>query len=433
VVNRVDGATLRELRRRAGVGLRQVAGGSRVRVSDGHLSRVERGLRPVTPAVVAAYEKALGVRVGATGPGRRADPFDRTARQAFLTTVATVAVGGPPGDPVDRLLATGGEDAAALPPPVGAGAAALPPLGGADVAHVEQAALMVAALDLRYGGGLAWQMAGGLLRWAVGLRRGATGGAVRARLDAAIGAMAGRAGWAAFDAGRHDAARALFTLALDSAVQAQEVDLRAHILADIGAHYNYLGSPDECLTVVRLGDGDERVAPAVRQILHGVKAQAYAAKQDPPACARHIDLAEAAAAAVRPDEVPAWMGELVPAHTRAVTGHAAAVLACASGSDADLADAQKRLMQAVDGLATTGRVRALALCQTRLALVHLRGGDREQAAGWARQALSVSVELRSARLWRALAGVRAGAAAQPDDADLRELVDQIETASRSSM
>jgi hypothetical protein len=60
---------LRELRLWADLGLRAVARRSSgaVRLSDGHLSRVERGLRPVTPAVLAAYERALarvsGLRV----------------------------------------------------------------------------------------------------------------------------------------------------------------------------------------------------------------------------------------------------------------------------------------------------------------------------------------------------------------------------------
>src|SRR5512138_1360347 len=101
----VDGATLRQLRQQAGVGLRRIASGAKVPVSDGHLSRVERGHRPVTPAIVAAYERVLGVRVAdVLACRRRSGGWDEQERRAFLTRVATVAVGGPPGEPVERLL-----------------------------------------------------------------------------------------------------------------------------------------------------------------------------------------------------------------------------------------------------------------------------------------------------------------------------------------
>jgi transcriptional regulator with XRE-family HTH domain len=414
-VNDVDGAMLREMRRRAGIGLRRVVSRAQVSVSDSHLSRVERGERPVTPAIVAAYEKALGVRIADAVAGGRWRPgrLDDARRQAFTSTVAMVAVGGPLGEPVDRLLEVG---SAAPAPPARVGAA--------DVAHVEQAAGLVRGLDLRFGGGLAWQVADRLLRWAVGLHAASMTEPVRGRLCAAIGTLAGQAGWAAFDADRHDAARALFTMALDSAVRADEADLRAHVLADMGAQYNYLGYPDDCLTVVRLAE-DERVGSAVRCVLHGVKAYAYGAKGERGGCAREIDLAEAACAAVGPDAVPGWMGGFDPAHTQAVTGHAAAALAIGSGDDGDLANADKRLAHALDRLDATGRARAVARCQIRLAMLHLRGGDRTAAVGWLGRAIDAVTDLRSARVERELAAVRAGTVPGPDAAVSHELAGQL--------
>lgn len=410
----VDGSVLRELRQRAGVGLRRIAGAAKVPVSDGHLSRVERGLRPVTPAIVAAYEKALGVRVHEAMADGGSGSLDRSRRQSFTSMVATVAVGGPAGEPVERLLAAAG------------GAAAVPArVGGSDAVHLEEAAALVRRLDLGSGGGLAWQMGSGLLRWAVRLRRVATSGEVRLRLDRAVGALAAGTAWAAVDAGRHAAARALFTVALEAAVQTGDVDLRGHVLAEVGAHYNLTGHPEECLTVVRLADGDERIGAAVRHVLHGVRAHAYARRRDADGCTRHIRLAEEAAAAVEPAAVPAWMGQFHPAHAAAVTGHAAAVLACATGDNAALVDAHKRLMRAADGLPGTGRCRALALCRIRLAMLHLAADEPAQATCLARQALDSAAGLRSCRVERALAALHACVVARPGDPAMSELAERI--------
>jgi transcriptional regulator with XRE-family HTH domain len=100
-VNPVTGAMLRELRQHADIGLRAVARRTtgHVRLSDGHLSRVERGLRPVTPAVLAAYERALRMRIdphtlnNLTTGGRP----DHADHKAFHTTITTLAAGTPSG------------------------------------------------------------------------------------------------------------------------------------------------------------------------------------------------------------------------------------------------------------------------------------------------------------------------------------------------
>jgi transcriptional regulator with XRE-family HTH domain len=417
-VSRVDGAALREVRRRAGIGLRAVERRSMGRVTESHLSRVERGERPVTPSIVAVYEKALGVPIAdaVRAAVRSADDAQRQAddaqRQAFNATMATVAVGGSTAEPADQLLAD-----------VGVG---VPPVrvGHAEVAHVEQVAATVRTLDWQYGGGLAWQIADRFLRWALRLRGASMTGPVATRLEAALGTLAMRAGWAAFDADRHAAARALFTAALGAAVRGGDPDLRAHVLADVGAQYSYLGFPDDCLTMVWLAE-NEQVGPAVRSLLHGVKARAYATKGEPAACARELELTELAGAAVVRDEVPGWLGGFDPAHTQAVCGHAVAVLAAQSGREDDLVDASKRLTQAVEGLEAAGRIRALALCQTRLAVLHAGTGEASEAAAWARLALRTMGDLRSARVGKELLDLRTRAVACLPDQLPPELADQL--------
>jgi transcriptional regulator with XRE-family HTH domain len=404
-VSGVDGAVLRELRERAGLGLRRIASRSALSVSVGHLSRVERGERRVTPAILAAYEQALGTRIAHALADRAggADRLDQLEREAFAATIGKVAAGGSAGEPVGRLLAAAGAD---LAPPAR--------VGPTDVVHVEHATALVRRMDLQFGGELVWQMAEPLLRWAVGLHAGSMREATRVRLDAAIGALAGSAAWAAFDGGRQQAARTLFTVALAAAGRADDPDLRAHVMADVAAHYNYLGHPDDCLRILRL-EGDERVGPAVQCVVHGVKAHVYAANGLSDACAREIELAQVTSAAMEPGEVPGWLGGFEPAHTRAVCGHAAAVLAGATGRDADRAAAHQRLTEAIGQLERAGRDRAVALCQTRLTMLHLAAGEHDQAGRWARQALATTAGVRSARVRRELATVREAAAARLDE------------------
>ncbi|MTJ76629.1 helix-turn-helix domain-containing protein [Nocardia seriolae] len=53
----ISGEQLREVRRSAGIRLGKLA--ERTVYSQSHLGNVEKGIRTVTPEVVAAYERAL--------------------------------------------------------------------------------------------------------------------------------------------------------------------------------------------------------------------------------------------------------------------------------------------------------------------------------------------------------------------------------------
>jgi hypothetical protein len=236
---------------------------------------------------------------------------------------------------------------------------------------------------------------------------------VRASLHTGIGALAAFAAWAAFDADQHHTARHLFTLALDAAVAADDPDLRAHTLADVAATHNHHGHSGDALQIIRLAGGDERVSPAIRSILHGVRANAHAAQGHRDPTTREIDHAEHTSDTVTAGTVPSWLGGWHPAHTRAVCAHAAATLAAATGSHTDLADAHKRLTHAIDTIDATARTRALARCQTRLALLHLTSGDPDQATRWADLARTSAVDLRSARVRIDLATIQAGTSPQP--------------------
>jgi hypothetical protein len=389
---------LRELRQWADIGLRAVSrrSGGKVRLSDSHLSRVERGLRPVTPAVVAAYERALGMRIDAHTLGEitmDGEPDDAD-RRAFQATVATLAAGIPTGglggEGEQRLL----QEATYTRRPR--------QVTAADVNHLEQAASTLRTLDLRHGGELTCQMAGQLLRWAVNQRTATMTAPVRHRWHAALATLAMWGAWSAHDACQRPGARAFAVLALDAAARANEPDLRAHALADIAAQHNHHGHPDDALHTLRMADGDERTSPAVQCILHGVRARAHAALGERDRCFREIKLIEDLVAGVQPDAVPGWLGGWHPAHVPAVIGHAHADLARTTGELDQLDQAHQLLTTAAEQLASI-RPRAAALCLTHLAHTHYHHGNPDQATTLTEYARHLATDLRSARLSHDLA------------------------------
>jgi transcriptional regulator with XRE-family HTH domain len=396
-----DAGALRELRVSRNVSQAKVARHAGVSVS--HISRVENGDRPLTPAVINGYDQALDFPIStevlpAARSGdtlrtyRRGQGTDDMKRRAFTAAVAAIAAGGPLGEPISRAVAA--LDHAEVPSRVGA----------ADVVQVEQAADMFTAWDLRFGGGLAREIAKIQLRWATGLLNAKMGESVRDRLNCAVGALAERAAWSTFDSGQHDAARTLFKLALYEASEADDPDLRAHILSDIATQQMYLGHPDECLKLIRMAEGDDRISSAVRFVLHGVKARAFGTLADESSCLRQIGMAEQAYASVTGDNTPEWMTKFLnDAHVYSVTGQAAFALAQSTGTFRD--DAHQRLTRAINGF-DSGRARAVVLCATRLAILHLDAGHTGEGAAAARDALRAMPGLRSARIAEDLSTMR---------------------------
>lgn len=436
----LDGPTLRAVRENLDVPLRRIA--RQAGMSHGHLSKVERGEhgRPVTPAILAAYERVTGVRLSEAaatvarpagyGTGRagtvtltrrgktwRPGQLTDLRRRSYNAAVAAVAVGGQLGEPVSRLLDATGRPTTPQAP------------DETDVVQLEQLATLVTAGDLRFGGGWSSQLAKVLLRWAAPLLEaaGAADPPVATRLYAGIGTLAQRAGWACFDIDAHEAARSLFRLALATAAAAAAPNLRAHLLADVAAQHNHLGYHDDALELIRLGEGDERITPAVRAVLHGVKARAYAATGDRHACLHHIERA-AEAHGLADTETGDWLGDLAhPAHLHAATGHALATLAASTGTEADRDRAVPRLTQAIHSLEATTHTRALALCTARLATVHLTSGDLDQGTHWAHYTLHHATGLHSARVHHAIATIRATATrCHPEEPAIQELVTRID-------
>jgi transcriptional regulator with XRE-family HTH domain len=405
-------------------------------MSHGHLSKVERGEhgRPVTPAILAAYERVTGVRLaeaaatiaqrrdrdtGRRGTTWRPGQLTDMRRRAYNAAIGAIAIGGHLGEPVSRLIDSTGRPVTPTPP------------DDEDVAQLEHLVTVLTDLDLRHGGGLVSQISKALLRWAVVMHDAAhVPGPVQARLAAAVSALAARAGWAAFDVAAHEAARSLFRLALHTAARAGDPNLRAHILADVAAQHNQLGYHHDALDVVRLGEGDERIAPPVRMLLQGVKSRIYAALGDIDQTRRQIDHAETIYAehGQQTAPEPGWVATLLhPGHLHAATGHAMATLAGHTGTDTHAQDARRRLTTAVQELDPATHTRARTLAATHLATLQLTTDDPEQGTHTARVALQYATRVRSARVTHGLATLRTIAQRHPDQPAMQTLVSEITT------
>jgi transcriptional regulator with XRE-family HTH domain len=400
----LDGPTLRAVRENIRVPLRRIA--RMAGMSHGHLSKVERGEhgRPVTPAILRAYEKVTGVNL-TEAAGQVAERRDRDTgrgkkdwkpgqltdmrRRAYNAAIGAIAIGGHLGEPVIRLLDSTGRAVSPAPP------------DELDIEQLWQQSELLTAMDMRCGGGLVSQLAKAVLRWAHPMLDAyGVSEEENRKLHSVIGVIAHRAAWAAFDVLAHEAARSLFRLALYTAAQGEDHNLRGHVLADIAAQHNQLGYRRDALDIIRLGEGDERIAPTVRVVLHGAKARTYGGLGEADDCRRQIEAAEEAFTLASTDQ-PGWVGRLAnPAKLYAITGQAMADLAECTGEKGDREEAIHGLGKAVDELDSINHARARGLCLSRLTTLLVINGDLsdEEWPEWLKERAPEGVRVRSGRL-----------------------------------
>ncbi|GHE38595.1 hypothetical protein GCM10017673_46210 [Streptosporangium violaceochromogenes] len=375
------GQDLRALRESQGLSLDALAG--EIKVSKGHLSRVERGNRPVTPALVLAYQRTFGVLVAATREDSEPPPtdtVDNMRRRTLLGSIAAASMGAAALESLNRLF-----DGLPDPPPGN--------VGLSEVNAVENATRLYMETDLSGHSHIATAMAHGALSWATSLLDRNMSPAIRERLFSAVGLLADRLGWATYDAGKPSQAIQLLTFALNSTAQGDDRDLRAHVMLDISTVITDMGRPSDGVEVLRMALGDERVSPAEQANLHAVAARHCAAAGDRKAGLRHISRAENALE--RESEVagaPEW------AHRITVSaGHHDSALGLALFALGEDDRAKVRLTSAIEKLGS-GRTRTGLRCLTRLAALDIRSGDRDQGQAKALQAAAKAADIHSTRV-----------------------------------
>lgn len=315
----MTGAELRALRLAAGLSLGQLA--QAIDRDRGHLSRVERGERDATPALVDAYRTAIsGLTVEDV---RRRD-----------------------------LLAAG---------------AALPVLAVTDaprrVGAAEVTAVRSLALDLDLTHPLAVYAAQSALSQASAMLHAQMTPTTRASMRAAVALLADRVGWGMLETGQDPTNTLSYAQRL---AEVAEPELRAHALLDLA-----VATPDPWTALATLQHAlAGPVAGAERVNLHAVAAR-VAAPIDPRVARDHL------ARALDTEPTPStadWAQQITSSG-----GHLDAIVGFACHAT-DHPDALVRLQSALYHIGSHRR-RTRARCHVRMASLAVRAGGRDQAMG----------------------------------------------------
>ncbi len=296
------GRALRTAREASGVSLARMA--ALTHYSKGLLSLLENGHRSVSSAHVAAYERALGVRIDLDGSD----------------------------------------------------------VGSADVELISQAADLVTAVGLRHGGLAAAEMAAAQWKWASSLLSRSMSGTVRFALSGESGRLADRYAWSLADSGRPQQATRVYRTALDLA--SDHRDIRGVVRVNLANHFTNTGAPREALALLE----EVTDVPAVLEFTaHAARARAYAALGEWGPTIRHVGLADEAHTRVDAETLPATHRPYLSgheAHPHRDAGKALHTLAM-SGHRKAVPLAVERLEAAVS-LFGPDRSRAVNRCRERL-------------------------------------------------------------------
>jgi hypothetical protein len=242
-------------------------------ISHSHLSQVERGAQGVSYRIIRVYEKVLGIKVDevtgcASATGWCSGQMSPGERQIMMVQIAACAVAG------GEILSGGNRNDLVLQagPPR--------PLDFADPAAI--ATLEWLAAELAERGEPARTVAHCLLGWVARPRPNLQDDDIDCRLQAVVSRLARRAAHGAETAGRQEAARSLYLLALLAASAGRDPNLRAGVLADLAQQQAQFGYREDALAVLRLAEGDERLGEDVRVRLKAVRGAAQAAVEDGP-------------------------------------------------------------------------------------------------------------------------------------------------------
>ncbi len=266
-------------------------------------------------------------------------------------------------------------------------------IGRADVAQIREVADAFSTWDNARGGGLAREGAFGQLAWYSKLLQVGCPWALRVELFAAVAEFGGIAGFMAFDAYAHAAARRAFAFSLGCAEECGDVQLQASILAMQSRQATWCGRPDEGLARAEraLALGSQLTATE-RASLHTLRARALAKLRRRQETLAAVGAADAAFSRSASAMDPPWMAFYDEAQHQGDTGHALWDLSV-SGWETEAA---ARLGYSVDHH-TAGYTRSRTISRIKLASLTMATGDPVEAAVIGAVALPDASRLRSRR------------------------------------
>jgi transcriptional regulator with XRE-family HTH domain len=355
---------MRLLREECGLSLRSLE--RRTLSSKSKLHKIETGITTPSLETAQLIDEALNAR-GELVAMVRHDAASVLPRREFLGVAAGAAAA-----PAARHLPSGRRVDSTVP----------------DQLLLETARLR--RLDDFMGGADTYRVfAGEVSSTALLLREGSYQEATGRRLLVVLAEQAQLAGWAAFDAGWHTEAHALFDLSLQAARDADHKALAGNAMAFVGYQQLALGQSavDDLTTATDTAGGD--ATPTVRALLHCRRAWAHANEGQPDDAQRHLDIAQAALREPSDQPEPDWVYWVDDMEHEIMTGRCWTALRRPTRAIGPL----ERVMAAYED--THGRDKALYL--SFLADAYLDANELEQACQVTSRAMDLSAGVGSIR------------------------------------
>ncbi|GAA1532834.1 hypothetical protein GCM10009827_058500 [Dactylosporangium maewongense] len=381
------GEAMRTRREAAGLSLRALA--REARVDPGHLSRIEAGARPPTPAIAEAVDIALGAVAGRPRPAPLcqfgSDTWSRDDSEALAAALVEHA------PTPENALRLAHEWLVAEPPQVFEVRAGRR-IGSSTVEHVEQRVHQLRLLDDHVGGEETFALVTAeVAATAELLQLASYTEDVGRRLLVGLGELCQVAGWVASDAGRHRDAERLYLTGLRAAHAGGDRAGAANNLSSLAYQVSNVGDPRDAVLLARSAfrGAEQHASATTRALLLERVAWAHARAGDAHACDRTLAAVERELEHQRPDDDPVWVYWLSSDEVEIMAGRCWTEL--------------RRPLRAVPILerATAGYgadiARETALYLTWLAEAFVQAHEVDQAADAATQALRLARVARSVR------------------------------------
>lgn len=414
-------------------GLSQLQLADLLGLSQSRISAVERGERRLTHVSLAARlatvlcipAPLLGFPADAHTdvPGSVAgEEVSWLERRDFLALVTAATLGSSLHPELSRLSAL----LPGQPEPV-----TRRRIGAADVDAIEAITDGFRRSDFAHGGGLCRAAAVAQLHQVRHLEDALCPPEVRTRLLVATAELASMAGWMAYDVDDHDAARRLWTYALDTARRADDhprsPDLAVDVLLDMAHQALHLNRVGEALHLARLASATAAnrkhpVSTITQGYISAVLGWCRAALGEAEPTRRAIGQAQETYAAADPAATPPWAWFVTDAEITAQQGHSLYLLSLSHPKFAP--EAIDRLTSAAAGYGTAYE-RSRAVILPPLACVQFQAGNLDAAVTTGYDAVAAISGLSSTRGYarlRILDTVAAPFAGKPEVAELREHV-----------
>ncbi len=378
------------------------------------LARIADGLGVPRGYMGLAYDEVTAVRVAVTREASQPEESEEVKRREFLAHAAAVTVGA-------NVLGSNSGSWVANPVQTPAPGR----IGMTDVRQVEAATRALRSLDYQYGGGFCRDAVVAQLSWGQQMLGASGPEHVKQRLHVALADLHNLAGWTSFDIGLTDSARNHFGKALELAKAGKSEPLVANILYRMGRVYLHKESPDDALKMFQLGQiaAQESGSELAVAVICANQAWAYALMGHKEQTMKLINRTRDEFSRADVSKAEDWVKFFNETDVYAMIGTVHTVLAQTS-DPSHTKFAIPALTKAIEAYGDD-YLRSKAFNLSALATNHMLEGDVDHGARVGRAAVELAETLKSTRVKDRLKPLLAEASKRRNNADARDLAEQI--------